>query len=94
MANWVITCTIKSDNPRSSALDSRGCHITDVGLDNGITFTVKEVYASIESGSTFHTMSPAAQVNQFHCTTCGVATLKSHADGVWNNNLDNLPSCG
>ena len=92
MANYVITCVIKSDNPASSAFDSRGCHITDVGFGGAQTMTVKEVYAAMDSGDTFQTVSPAAAVHPDNCR-CGTPTLKTHADGVPNNNLDFLPSC-
>src|ERR1700684_2965475 len=52
MANYVITCVIKSDNPASSAFDSRGCHITDGGFGGAQTMTVKEVYVAMASGCT------------------------------------------
>lgn len=93
VANYTITCVIKSDNRKSSAPDSRGCHITDVGFRNGVTMTVKDVYASMDSGNTFQTMNPTAEVRKYVCTKCMVQTLKSHTDGVPDNNLDNLSSC-
>jgi hypothetical protein len=97
VAEYQIMCVIKSTNPRSSSPDASHDHITDVGFGNGVTWTVKEVLDAIQTKDTFFTVSPTthtrAEVGEYTCNDCRLQTLRSHADGVWNNNLDNLPVC-
>lgn len=58
------------------------------------TWTVTQVRTAIDNGNSFYTQTTkVAEVTKFDCA-CGIHTIRSHADGVWNNNLDNLPDCG
>ena len=97
VAEYQITCVIKSTNPRSSSPDASHDHITDVGFGNGVTWSVKEVLDAMRRNDTFFTVSPTmqatAEVREYTCDYCRLQTLRSRADGVWNNNLDNLPAC-
>ena len=60
-------------------------------------FTVEQVYTAIDAGHSFHTGSRTgrdyAVVAKFSCANCGRPTLRSRADGDWNNNLDDLRGC-
>lgn len=62
-------------------------------------WTVEEVIAAIRSGDRFYTVSPStgktADVRAMACNigACLVMTLRSHADAVSDNNLDNMPAC-
>jgi hypothetical protein len=62
-------------------------------------FTVGEVYAAIDKGDIFYTVSSStnaiALVHKYTCKEkdCNVAILKSAADAVTDNNLDNISSC-
>jgi len=81
---------------RKSPLTARGHqHITHV-MYNGRVAQVQEVYTLIKSGRyAFYTYSPStgktADVHTLDC--CGLHTLRSAADAVQDNNLDNLPPC-
>jgi hypothetical protein len=81
-----ITCATKVHAHR---------HITEIGGPNG-SWTVAEVRALIARGVQFETVSPStgrrARVLPFDCQ-CGVKSLRSAADAVKDNNLDNLPNC-
>jgi hypothetical protein len=73
-------------------------HIIEVGvMGEPKPLTVPQVYARMSQGVTFYTVSPSsgkvALVKEDECA-CGVATLRSHADAIPDNNLDNLTPCG
>ena len=81
-------------------------HILSVGTKfkdgSGVkitTYTVAEVYAAIENGGVFYTVSPStnavALVHPFTCKEkdCTAKTLRSASDAVIDNNLDNISSC-
>ena len=55
-----------------------------------------QVYEFMDSGTEFRTTSPTTgqivAVGKYQCS-CGMRTLRSHADKQWNDNLDNLPRC-
>lgn len=91
MNDYEITCVNKS----ATGLRSHG-HITRGGTDSGEFFTVAEVYEGIKLGHAFHMWSPEARsravVLPWHCP-CGVNTLRSRTNGVWDDNLDSLKSC-
>lgn len=86
MAQHQITCATKIHAHR---------HITKVGGPTG-RWTVAEARAAIARGEVFYTVSPStrrtARIDRYTCT-CGVLTLRSAADAVKDNNLDNLPNC-
>jgi hypothetical protein len=86
-----ITCVTKS--PSASGHH----HIVAVGVegDDG-SVTVPEIYALMNKGYKFHTLSLSGKVRSevSPYTCCGsVHTLRSHADGEWDDNLDNLMAC-
>jgi hypothetical protein len=91
MKEYQITCVGKSH--RTTAGHQ---HIATVGI-SGEThpYTVPQIYTLMGKGFTFFTYSPSghirADVAKYTC--CGVATLRSHADGKWDDNLDNLSTC-
>jgi hypothetical protein len=81
-------------------------HITSVGhIDRDAhtattkTYTVADVYTALDALTVFYTVSPTdgkiALVHKYTCkeANCGFKTLKSAADAVKDNNLDNLPGC-
>jgi len=89
MSEYLITCVRKS--ARTTAGHQ---HIVSVGIGAG-RFTVAQIYGYMDQGHTFRTASPSsgreAAVAKYHC--CGLDTLRSHADKLWDDNLDNLPWC-
>jgi hypothetical protein len=93
MAKYMIRCTEQSP----SSVGHNAAHIVTVALE-GFTqcYTVSQVYLMIDRGDTFTTRSPStgreAAVTKHRCT-CGYQTLRSTADSVQDNNLDNLPRC-
>ncbi len=79
-------------------------HITGVGTGKKAdqrtrTWTVKEVRQALEAGDRFYTISPTtgkeADVRADNCNIdgCLIDTIRSKADAVTDNNLDNMPSC-
>jgi hypothetical protein len=55
---------------------------------------VADVRKAIKDGTKFHTETPTgvrADVERFEC--CGVKTIRSTADALPSNNLDNLRTC-
>ena len=60
-------------------------------------WTVDEVRTAIDNGDTFYTKSPStgreAGVEKFTCTVCDFKTIRSAADRIQDNNLDNLRTC-
>jgi hypothetical protein len=83
-------------NVRKSPVTAAGHrHIVAVKYDGRVR-DVDMVYYLILSGSyDFYTYSPStgktATVHTMNC--CGLRTLRSAADAVRDNNLDNLPPC-
>lgn len=90
MAEYLITCVRKSERTATGHQ-----HIVSVGIGQH-RFTVAQVYHFIDQGHTFRTVSPSSgresAVSKYRCS-CRLDTLRSHADGYWDNNLDNLPRC-
>jgi len=79
-------------------------HIVSVGIGSTsgtplITKSVTAVRAAIDAGDSFETSSPStgkiAKVKKDTCGKdgCAVLTIRSEADAVKDNNLDNLPVC-
>ena len=89
LSEYLITCVRKS--ARTAAGHQ---HIASVGIGTG-RYSVAQIYEFMDAGHTFRTASASigveAPVAKFHC--CGVNTLRSHADRVWDDNLDKLPQC-
>jgi len=79
-------------------------HIISVGVGGNDRnpsrrLTIAEVRRMIDSGDTFYTQSPTterrARVHKDTCKEpfCMVATIRSSADAIRDNNLDYLPGC-
>ena len=93
MASYQIVCTERQA--------SHG-HITHVGTGSDPAdqrWTVKNVREAIEDGDTFYTVGPrsgkTAYVEPYDAYANGVIleTIRSSADAVEDNNLDNLRAC-
>jgi hypothetical protein len=79
-------------------------HILSVGVGDSTgtamtTMSVSAVRGQIDAGDVFETYSPStgkiAQVKKDTCgkSGCPVLTIRSTADAVSDNNLDNLAEC-
>jgi hypothetical protein len=97
MARYRVVCTRQEPVDKSH----HNAHIVIVGLGAAPAhydrlMTVDEVWQAIAQGHTFYTQGPAtgkvAEVERFGCR-CGRRTLRSSADAVVDNNLDNLNAC-
>jgi hypothetical protein len=88
MSNFRITCVNKKLYLTGHE------HIERVGVQ-GEPLSVEDVYRLMNARHNFYTVSPStgavALVEPLHC--CHVDTLRSSADAVRDNNLDNLPAC-
>jgi hypothetical protein len=86
MGNYQIT------HVRRSSLMAGG-HQHIVGVE--IICAVQQVHAWMRGGGPFCTYSPStgrwAIAEPWQC--CGLDTLRSPADAVYDNNLENLPPC-
>jgi Protein of unknown function (DUF3892) len=93
MSDYHVTCVTKS-MPRP---DEHG-HIIVVGTADGKYFAVSEVERKIRrEGDAFYTLSAStgkrADVEPYVCPDCHLLTVRSTADGIQDNNLDNLNPC-
>jgi hypothetical protein len=79
-------------------------HITLVGTGTKVdeysrAWTVKEVRAALEAGDRFYTISASTgkeadvRADTCHVAGCVVETIRSTADAVTDNNLDNMIGC-
>lgn len=95
MSSYQIVC-VNTEYPHR--------HIVKVGTGTTAdkytrTWTVKEVRDALEDGDRFYTVSPStgkeADVKADTCKepNCTVKTIRSTADAVTDNNLDNMSSC-
>jgi hypothetical protein len=89
-----IVCVTKE-----TQADSEHEHVVEVGLGTEagrVTayLSVAEVREAIDRGDTFYTAGGArqARVAKFDCS-CGVQTLRTHADDTQLDNLNRLPPC-
>lgn len=91
MSDYRITCVTENQNAGHDG------HIVTVGTSDGTRWSVAQARQAITDGNTFHTISPStakrAEVRKHDCRACGYHTLRSEADAVADNNLDNLPVC-
>lgn len=98
MARHRIVCT--EQEPRSAPHDA--AHIIAVGTGSMADkaeqrWTLDQVLNAIKEGNQFYTVSPStgkeANVSKYECRGCGRSTIRSGADSVTDNNLDNLRQC-
>jgi Protein of unknown function (DUF3892) len=79
-------------------------HITQVGTgtkpdEYSRIWTVKEVREALESGDRFYTVSASTgkeadvRADNCHVNGCLIKTIRSTADAVTDNNLDNMVGC-
>ena len=98
MTRYRIVCTVQEplDKPHDAA------HIVSIGTGTdpdkaSNNWTLKQVLDSMGLGNSFYTKSPStgkeAFVNKYECKTCQRTTIRSSADAVTDNNLDNLRKC-
>jgi hypothetical protein len=89
MSSYKITCVTKSTRTWAGHQ-----HIVSVGI-TGERYSVATIYRLMDQGHRFYTVSPStggtALVRKYHC--CGLDTLRSDPDAVYDNNLDDLPAC-
>jgi hypothetical protein len=90
------------DNQQPVAVPKNHAHIVQIGTGTTTQHYEKlwmlaQVIAAIERGDTFYTQSPStgkqAAVIVVACGVCRHNIVRSTADAVADNNLDNLPEC-
>jgi ADP-ribosylglycohydrolase len=95
MAEYLIAC-VNTEHPHR--------HITKAGTGDSLAlasqmWTVAEVRTALKDGDTFYTFSVSkgrrASVYADDCKIdgCDVKTIRSTADGIADDNLDNLRQC-
>jgi hypothetical protein len=98
MANYRIVCT--EQEPASQP--PQHAHIVAVGIGTTTDhynqrLTLSQVIQMMDHGDRFFTMGAqsgkSAWVEKYYCTYCRQYHIKSAADAVRDNNLDNLPYC-
>jgi hypothetical protein len=91
MADVQVTCITKSSSNGGHE------HITHLGAKSGQwKWTREEVIVSIDNKfNTFYVMNAAGQRAEVGVvrSTGQAAYVRTHADGVWTDNLLSLPSC-
>ena len=95
--NYRIVCTNKAAGEYTAHT-----HIVAVGTGTDpakadTRWTLDEVLAAMSKGSVFYTegvnSGKIAYVEPFHCSLCKRTYIRTKADHVTDNNLDNLRSC-
>lgn len=98
MASYRIVCT--EQEPASQP--PQHAHIVAVGIGNTSDrytqrLTLTQVIQMIDRGERFYTVGSqsgkTAWVEKYYCPHCRQYHIKSAADAVRDNNLDNLPYC-
>lgn len=98
MSSYRIVCTVQepADKPPSHQ------HIVAVGTGTDPNYwqsrwSLQQVLDAMDSGDTFYTVGvqsgKRAEVEKYWCGRCSRWFIRSHADAVKDNNLDNLPRC-
>ncbi|MEP7179393.1 MAG: DUF3892 domain-containing protein [Pseudonocardiales bacterium] len=95
MAEYRIICA------NSAVTTASHPHVVSVGIDLGPgapgarVLTVADVVAGIDAGDKYHVRlgQTRVTVSKYTCRDCGIKTLRSHVDGRWNNNLEDLSPC-
>jgi hypothetical protein len=98
MARYRIVCT----NQEPVNEPNRTAHIVRVGTGSTADrydrlWTLNEVLLAMDRGDTFYTQGAqsgkVAEVEKYVCSGCRRTYIRSNADAVTDNNLDNLPRC-
>jgi hypothetical protein len=98
MASYRIVCTVQApaDKPPSHQ------HIVAVGTGSDPDraenrWSLQQVLDAMDRGDTFYTVGVVsgkrAWVEKYWCGHCSRWFIRSHADAVKDNNLDNLRRC-
>jgi hypothetical protein len=94
MAEYRIVCA------NSAVTTATHPHVVSVGLDTPGApgprlLAVADVVAGIDAGDRFYLRlgETRVAVSKYTCRDCGIKTLRSHVDGRWNNNLDDMSPC-
>lgn len=97
MSQYRIVCTRQEPvcQPNNRA------HIVAVGTGTPSGYeqiwTLSQVLTAMALGNTFYTQGAqsgkVAMVESYRCGYCGNGHIRSVADNVTDNNLDNLPRC-
>ena len=98
MASYRITCT--EQEPVTLPVSHQHIVRVGTGSDAGWSrkWTVAEVLQAMRAADSFYTQGKVsgkvAQVEPYSCSRCQRTYIRSAADSVPDNNLDNLPRCG
>jgi hypothetical protein len=94
MAEYRIICA------NSAVTTASHPHVVSVGVElvgapGARVLAVAEVAAGIDAGDRFYLRFGETRiaVSKYTCRDCGLKTLRSHVEGRWNNNLDELSPC-
>lgn len=95
MPEYRITCV------NSAVTTASHPHIVSVGVHEYrgaagvLVLAVVDVAESIDAGDTFYTYTGGtrSEVSKYTCRECSIKTLRSHSDGAWTNNLDDMNPC-
>lgn len=95
MATFRITCVTSKYAQGGTHKHILTAGTTAPGTGLRQNWTVAEIRIALKNGSSFYTQSPSSgAVATVHADTCcGVETIRSGADAVTDNNLDDLPTC-
>ena len=98
MARYRIICTTQEP----SHVPHDRAHIVAVGTGSSAStydkyWQLSEVLKAMDSNDTFYTFGElsrkTAEVEKYKCPNCADTHIRSAADAVKDNNLDNLPAC-
>lgn len=98
MAEYRIVCTTQ----QPSHVPNDRAHIVAVGTGSSASkydryWQLTEVLAAMDRRDTFYTFGEVsrkrAEVEPYLCPNCSGTHIRSAADAVRDNNLDNLPNC-
>ena len=94
MAEYRIICA------NSAVTTASHPHVVSVGVEligapGARILRVDEVAAAVDAGDRFYLRlgQTRVAVSKYTCRDCALKTLRSHVDGRWNNNLDDLSPC-
>lgn len=99
MMSYRITCFTKENH---SGKPHDATHMILVGIEAAQNNyhdmkELKDILRLIDEGHSFYTESLStgrrASVHTYDCKTCGRTTIRSAADSIQDNNLENLPGC-
>jgi Protein of unknown function (DUF3892) len=96
VAEYLIGC-VNTQNPHSHIISAEVQKQVGTGYEPTRTLTVTTIISKLADGDRFETYSPStdkvAAVQKDTCSEdgCNVETIRSAADAVTDNNLNNMP---